>query len=107
MAAKFNSLVVEEDSLFEHAEAAVKAEIAQAIGTTWESISDRLFADVIPYQKLAKFTGYPTPGDLLARYNVAQCQAALYRAQSLTVWATEGLKIILRLYQIGSFDSHD
>ncbi len=96
MAAKFHPLVVEADSLFEHAEAVVKDEIAQALGTTWESISDRLFADVIPYQKLAKFTGYATPGDLLARYNVAQCQAALYRAQSLTVWATEDLKIILR-----------
>ena len=96
LAAKFHPLVVEADSLFEHAETAVKAEIAQALGTTWESISERLFADVIPYQKLAKFTGYATPADLLARYNVAQCQAALYQAQTLTVWATDDLKTILR-----------
>jgi hypothetical protein len=96
MAAKFHPLVSAADGLFEHTEAQIKAQLAEALGSPWESISERLFADVIPYQRLLKFQGYDTAADLLARYNVAQCQAALYQAQSLTVWAKEDLKIILR-----------
>lgn len=96
MAAKFHPLVVTADGLFEHTEAQVKAQIAETLGIPWESISERLFADVIPYQKLLKFTGYKTAADFLARYNVAQCQAALYQAQSMTVWASDDLKVILR-----------
>lgn len=95
-AAPSHPLVVQPDRLFESDEAVIKAQISRELKTTWESISERLFADVIPYQKLLRFEGYATPAALLARYNVAQAQASLYRAQSMTVWARQDLKVVLR-----------
>ena len=96
LAAARHPLVRQADRLFEHEEARAKAEIAAQLGRAWEEIERDLLADVIDFHRLAAFEGYPSAAALLARYNVAQVQAALFGAESLTVWASEDFKTILR-----------
>jgi uncharacterized protein len=96
MAAARHPLVIERDGLFEAEERAVKEEIAAQLGSPWPEIERDLFADVIEFHRLREFPGYPDAAALLARYNVAQAQAALYRATSLHVWASDDFKTILR-----------
>jgi uncharacterized protein len=95
-AAILHPLVATPDSLFESGEAAVKQQIADQLGASWLEIDQGLFSDVLSHQQLMRFDGYPDGQALLARYNVAQAQAVLYRAESMTVWATTDLKVILR-----------
>ena len=95
-AAASHPLVTQRDALFEHAESDVKQAIAAELGAaSWEAIEHDLFKDVIEYNRLAAFTGYPSPEALLARYNVAQIQAALFSAVRLTIWARADLKRIV------------
>ena len=96
MAAPLHPLVRKADRLFEHEEALAKTEIAARLGRPWAEIEPELFADVIDFHRLAAFDGYPDAAALLARYNVAQVQVALYDALSMTVWANEDFKTILR-----------
>jgi predicted nuclease of restriction endonuclease-like RecB superfamily len=95
-AARLHPLVQAPDRLFEHEEAAVKSQLAEELGTPWETIEQGLYADVMAYQRLEEFAGYPDAAAFLSRYNVAQLQACLYRAESMTVTATRDLKTILR-----------
>jgi predicted nuclease of restriction endonuclease-like RecB superfamily len=95
-AAKLHPLVREPDRLFETGEAAAKARIAGEIGRPWEEIEADIYADVIDYHRLRRFEGYPSPEALLSRYNVAQVQAALYRAVRMSIRATGDFKTILR-----------
>jgi predicted nuclease of restriction endonuclease-like RecB superfamily len=94
--APLHPLVQQPDRLFEHDEKRIKAHLAEELGTVWEQIEQALYADVIAFQQLKKFEGYSGPSALLSRYNVAQLQACLYRAESMTVVATDDLKTILR-----------
>jgi hypothetical protein len=96
LAASRHPLVRTGDRFFGHEEAQVKAEIAAQLGQRWDEIDRQLFADVIDYHQLVRFDGYPDGAALLARYNVAQVQAALFGAVSMTVWAAEDFKTILR-----------
>ncbi|MFH1921950.1 MAG: DUF790 family protein [Planctomycetota bacterium] len=96
MAAPRHPLVLRADRLFETEEARVKLEIAAKLGRPWVEIERELFADVIEFHRLVRFEGYADAGALLARYNVAQVQAALFGAVSMTVWAGEDFKTILR-----------
>ncbi|MCR4411697.1 MAG: DUF790 family protein [Thermoguttaceae bacterium] len=96
LAAGQHPLVRRADRLFEHEEAQVKARIAAELGRPWEEIDRDLFADVIEFHRLVSFEGYSDAVALLARYNVAQVQAALFDAVSMTVWATDDFKTILR-----------
>ncbi len=96
MAADKHPLVRKADRLFESAEAKVKAEISARLGRPWGDIDRELFADIIDFHRLVRFEGYPDGQALLARYNVAQVQAALFDALSMTVWAREDFKTILR-----------
>lgn len=96
LAGEKHPLVKKADRLFESEEGQVKAEIAQRLGRTWKEIDRHLFADVMDFHRLVRFDGYPDPRALLSRYNVAQVQAALYGAVSMTVWAREDFKIVLR-----------
>ena len=89
-------LVQQPDRLFEHEERKVKAQLADGFGTAWDQIEQALYADVMAFQQLEEFAGYCDPGALLSRYNVSQLQACLYRAESMTVLATDDLKTILR-----------
>jgi len=96
LAAPRHPLVRTADRLFGHEEGEVKAAIAGELGRPWEEIEGELFADVIEFHRLVEFRGYPDAAALLARYNVAQVQAALFDAVSMTVWAEEDFKTILR-----------
>jgi predicted nuclease of restriction endonuclease-like RecB superfamily len=96
LAAKLHPLVMEADRLFEHGEAESKAKIAEELGKPWPEIEAGLYADVMAFQPLASFEGYPDGPALLSRYNVAQIQACLYRAESMTVEAAGDFKTILR-----------
>lgn len=95
-AARFHPLVQEPDRLFEHQEVQVKAQLARELGTSWDEIERTLYSDVIVFQQLESFPGYPDAAAFLSRYNVAQLQAALYRAETMTVTATRDLKTIVR-----------
>ncbi len=95
-AARSHPLVQEPDRLFEHAEETAKNQLAQELGKPWSEIEQGLYTDVIAYQQLEEFTGYPDATAFLSRYNVAQLQACLYRAESMTVTATQDLKTIIR-----------
>ena len=94
--ARFLPLVEKPDQLFEHDERKIKAQLADELGLTWSKIEQGLYADVMAFQQLEQFEGYPNASALLSRYNVAQLQASLYRAKSMTVVATDDLKTILR-----------
>ncbi|MFM8476339.1 MAG: DUF790 family protein [Planctomycetaceae bacterium] len=95
-AAQFHPLVERMDSLFESSAEEVRRQICQRLQRDWQDISDSLFADVIEFHRLESFPGYPGPRELLSRYNVAQMQAALYSAISVTVRAGGDFKRILR-----------
>ncbi len=95
-AARFHPLVEQPDRLFEHEEKGVKSQLADKLAAPWDQIEQALYADVMAYQKLERFAGCPDPAALLSRYNVAQLQACLYKAESMTVTATDDLKTIVR-----------
>jgi predicted nuclease of restriction endonuclease-like RecB superfamily len=95
-AAAFHPLVKSADRLFEHDESRVRKKISEEMGLSWEQIKNDLYSDVLDYQRLQAFEGYPDAGALLSRYNVAQLQSSLYSAESMTVIATRDLKTILR-----------
>jgi predicted nuclease of restriction endonuclease-like RecB superfamily len=95
-AASFHPLVSHPDTLFEYGQAHTKEMIAREMGTTWSEIDQQLFADVIEFQRLETFTGYADGAALLARYNVAQAQVALYDAIEMIVQTKGDLKRILR-----------
>lgn len=95
-AARLHPLVQVPDQLFEHEEGAAKSQLAAEFGLPWEAIEQSLYTDVIAYQQLERFTGYPDAAAFLSRYNVAQLQACLFRAESMTVTATQDLKTIIR-----------
>jgi len=96
LAAARHPLVRRADRLFETEETRVKREIGAELGRPWGQIERELFADVIQFHRLARFEGYSDAAALLARYNVAQVQAALFGAVSMTVWADDDFKTILR-----------
>ncbi len=95
-AAALHPLVRCPDRLFPHEEVAAKAGLADEMGTSWDEIDRKLFADVIECHRLEAFGGFDRGEALLARYNVAQVQVALFRAVEMIVWATDDFKTILR-----------
>lgn len=95
-AARLHPLVEQPDRLFEHEEQKTKLQLAGEIALSWNEIESNLYADVLSFQRLERFEGYPNAPALLSRYNVAQLQACLYRAQKMIVTATDDLKTILR-----------
>ncbi len=95
-AAAHHPLVQHPDQLFESGELEVKHEIAGQLGRSWLEIERELFSDVVQFHRLKSFDGYENAPALLSRYNVAQCQAVLFDAISMTVWADADFKQILR-----------
>jgi uncharacterized protein len=94
-AAALHPLVDDPDPWFENQQQAAKESIATTLGSTWPDLADKLFADILDFHRLKSFEA-PTPALLLARYNVAQIQVALYDAISLTVVASTDVKSLLR-----------
>jgi len=99
-AVRLHPLVQEPDRLFEHQEAQAKAELARELGTPWDQIDADIYGDIIAFQQLEAFPGYPDAAAFLSRYNVAQLQAALYRAETMVVTATRDLKTIVRFAKL-------
>ena len=95
-AAIWHPLTKQADRQFPHDEETAKAAIANALGKSWEEIDNELFGDVVECHRLEEFSGYPSGEALLARYNVAQVQVALFRAVEMIVWASDDFKTILR-----------
>ncbi|MBN2315253.1 MAG: DUF790 family protein [Sedimentisphaerales bacterium] len=95
-AACLHPLVEQPDRLFEHEEKKTKQQLVDQIGLSWDEIESNLYVDVLSFQRLERFEGYPNAPALLSRYNVAQLQACLYRAERMVVMATDDLKTILR-----------
>ena len=100
LAASQHPLVRSADRLFENGEAGVKLKIAEQLGRPWSEVEAGLFADIIEFHQLQKFTGFADGRALLSRYNVAQLQAALFDAETMSVWATEDFKTILRFAKL-------
>ena len=96
LAARYHPLVESADRIFERPEAEVKNLIAAELSRPWAEIEKALYVDVIDFQPLLSFAGYPDAAALLSRYNVAQLQACLFKAQSMTVFARRDFKSILR-----------
>lgn len=101
LAAPNHPLVGQADELFGHDALLAKEQIASTLKLSWAEIEARLFADVIEFHRLVT----PPPDELdaaalLSRYNVAQTQAALYGAVSMTIWAKEDFKAILRFAKL-------
>ena len=99
-AARFHPLVRSADRLFETVEEEAKAQIAKDLKRQWSDIERDLYADVIDLQPLRFFEGYPSAGALLSRYNVAQIQASMYRAQKMVIVARSDFKTILRYLKL-------
>jgi len=95
-AGRFHPLVAQPDQLFEHDEKRIKQELSNKLCLSWDQIEQSLYSDVTAYQRLEQFEGYPNASALLSRYNVAQLQACLYRAENMIVSATDDFKTILR-----------
>ena len=95
-AAPQHPLVSERGRLFEKTEEQVKEELARELGRPWAEIERDLYADVLEENRLKTFTGYANAPALLSRYNVAQVQACLYRAERVVIEARADLKTILR-----------
>ncbi len=95
-AAPLHPLVTCADPWFENNEQTVKQKIATDLGMSWEEIDAKLFSDIMEFHRLREFQPYEDPKQLLARYNVAQTQVALFDAARLTVWATTDFKSILK-----------
>ena len=95
-AAVMHPLVESADRLFTHDETTAKAEIAAQMGQSWSNLDAQLFADVMENQRLETFDGYANGAALLARYNVAQVQVAVFRATEMIVWVSADFKPILR-----------
>jgi len=96
MAAKYHPLVNEKDRLFEHDENDTKQGIANELEMSWDEIDQSLYSDVMEFQQLNEFEGYDSAAAFLSRYNVAQLQASLYKAETLKIWASDDFKTILR-----------
>lgn len=96
IAAPLHPLVHAADGQCESSEAGVKLKIAEQLGRPWSDIEAGLFADIIEFHRLNRFMGIADGRALLSRYNVAQIQAALFDAETMSVWATDDFKTILR-----------
>lgn len=88
--------LVERSNVPQHTRQAATQWIARRLGRTWREIESDLFADVPEFHRLEAFDGYEDGAALLSRYNVAQQQAALFDAVSMTVIAGRDFKTILR-----------
>lgn len=99
-AAKHHPLVEVVSGVFDSEHWAVKHRLAREFKTTWPQLERNLFADVMEFHTLSEFQAYASGAELLARYNVAQVQACLYRAVRMTLWARNDLKSIVRLIKL-------
>ncbi len=96
LAAPMHPLVEKQEGMFDHTIETARQSISDALGLPWGEIESKLFSDVIELQVLREFLATIEPESLLSQYNVAQTQAALYRAVRVRVEAHADFKTILR-----------
>ncbi|TWT93131.1 DUF790 family protein [Neorhodopirellula pilleata] len=95
-ASPLHPIVSQREGIFEHDLASARQIVCEAVGLSWPEIESRMFADVIELQRLQEFDDKLTPIDWLSAYNMAQTQAALYRATSVRIDAWSDFKTIAR-----------
>jgi len=96
IAATLHPIVERREGIFENEVLDAQAKVANEIGLSWQEIEDRLFDDVIELQKLKQFPDALTPAAMLSRYNLAQTQAALYKATRVRIDAFAQAPTIIR-----------
>lgn len=113
-AAASHPLTSSPNGVFTSEQWSVKRKIAGLVDKPWEEVERLLYADVIEFHPLKSFEGYESGAALLARYNVAQVQACLYRATRMTLWVQKDLQTITRaiklsrlMHQIRKLDSDE
>lgn len=95
LAARYHPLVERPETIFEKSIEDVHEEIANQIGIEWKEINEQLFADILEFRALLEFDEFPSPREILTRYNVGQIQVALYDAVSITVEVSDNYRAIL------------
>ncbi len=83
-------------AMFGKEEEFARQEVSLALEMPWKEIEKKFYIDVMEFNALKSFSGYPSPKHLLNRYNIAQAQSLLLFATSMKVTATENFKQILR-----------
>lgn len=81
-------------------ERVVKERLARRLGIDWDTLSGRLWCDAPGRERLLALSPVVDAAWLLARYDIAQVQAALFRAERATIFATADWKAILRLVKL-------
>ena len=99
-AANRHPIVQRRDAIFETGRAEIERELERELKMPFTEIESALFADVIELQTLESFDEQISARDLLSIYNVAQCQACLYRATHLRIIANDHLKAIVRAIKL-------
>ncbi|MEM6363531.1 MAG: DUF790 family protein [Planctomycetota bacterium] len=84
------------EGIFESDLQTARCELESQLQRSWSEIEANLFSDVMELNRLQSIDQQLSPRGLLARYNVAQTQAALYRAIRLRIDALDDFKTILR-----------
>lgn len=105
-AAPLHPIVFTREGIFEHDIESARAQVARKLGMKWSDIEAKLFADVIECQRLVGIEPTLGPSDLLRAYNMAQTQAALYRATAMRIEATRDLKTIIRHVKLAGLMHH-
>ena len=100
-AAGRHPLVQQPDALFEHANAETRGQIAAGLGLSVEQMEEQLYADVMSFQRLKSFEGYPDAAVLLSRYNVAQLQGVFVSSREHDGGRKPGLQDDSALCEIG------
>jgi predicted nuclease of restriction endonuclease-like RecB superfamily len=96
LGASLHPVVQTREGIFEHDVETARQQVAESVGKTWEEIQSQMFADVIELQPLRAIDPMTTATELLSSYNLAQTQAALYRATEVRVQSWSDLKTIVR-----------
>lgn len=95
-AAPLHPIVAVREGIFEHDLLTARRKVCESLGMSWPEIESKMFSDVIELQRLQSFDHDLTATDMLSAYNVAQTQAALYRATSIRIEAGSDFKAIAR-----------
>jgi predicted nuclease of restriction endonuclease-like RecB superfamily len=96
LAAPMHPIVQRQEGIFDQTMETSRQSIGESLGMSWQEIDAMLFSDVIELQTLQQFQGSTAPGELLSIYNVAQTQAALYRAMRVRIETFADFKTIVR-----------
>lgn len=95
LAAPLHPIVTTREGIFEHDLTTARRHVCQSLGMTWPDIESAMFGDVVELQTLQQFDDDVTPAEFLSRYNVAQTQAVLYRAQRMILETRQDSRLIL------------